>query len=156
MNPILHMIWARGGDIGLILVTIAALIRGGAPEKWGAAILVSSWLACFFIDNGQPFQWAVVYIDIITLVAYGVLAVMSRRLWTYVMTASQAVCVAVHFMAVLGPMIRTWAYVTAEGFWGGWALLIILAVGVATAKQTPSRSYPTPVGGPLHHSKETP
>lgn len=156
MNPVLHMIWAQGGNVGLVLVTIAAIFRGGAPEKWGAAILVSSWLACVFVDDGQPFQWSVVYIDIATLVAYAVLAIAARRLWTYVMTASQAVCVAVHFMAVLGPMIRTWAYVTAEGFWGGYALIITLAVGIATAKRSPSRSKTTQVGGPLHHSKETP
>jgi len=141
MNPVLHLIWVWGGNVGLLLCTIAAIFRGRSAERWGAAILVVSWIATAVFDDHKPFQWLTVWIDVATCLAFAILSVVSRRKWVYVTTACQAVCVAVHFMAYMSPYIRTWAYITATGFWGGWAPLFTLGAGIATVKRdNPSHS----------------
>lgn len=135
MNPVLHLGWVWGGRALLAFCILAALLRGGAPEKWGAAILFLSWISTPLLDDHQPFTWAIFWADIAAFVALAVLAIVSRRLWAMVAAACQAVCVAVHIMVLMGPMIKTWAYYTATGLWGGTAPLVALAVGILALKR---------------------
>ncbi len=72
----------------------------------------------------------VVTIDIVMLVLFIILAIWSRKIWVFFIAACMLNSVISHFTEHL-IHFGIYSYVTAIGFWGGWALLICLAFGVA-------------------------
>lgn len=130
---IAHLIWAYGGDLAAAISIAFAFWRGGLPEKWGAAILAIGWILSEVVDrlHLDPLRGVHYFLfanDSVALVAFLAVSLWSRRLWTVFMTAFQLNDVATHFVAMASHM-NTYTYITAIGFWGGWALVFVLAWG---------------------------
>lgn len=129
---LVQFIWAWGGNILAILVSGWAFWRGGAPERWGAVILLTGWVLSAVLqshDARGPGIF-VVLIDVACLIAFVGLSLWSRRVWTIVLAAFQLDAVMCHFAVGLSGHIGGWAYVTALGIWGGYGPVFALAGGL--------------------------
>jgi hypothetical protein len=100
-----------------LVVYFAAVWRGGAPERAGAAIL----FAAFLVDEiyhmaAGPHQFEIfdpieLAIDLLSLAAFGAVAVRANRLWPMVLAALQLMAVVGHLAASpeLGMQRAYWA-----------------------------------------------
>lgn len=129
---IVRWIWGYGTDILCIILSIIASIRGGAPERWGAAVLLISWFATPLVDNHHGFRTGIFIVDVITLFAFGALSLRWRRFWLLLATAMQLATVATHIAALVAPGILGRPYIIVLGIWGGWGLLLALLIGILT------------------------
>lgn len=129
---LVHLIWAWSGNILAVLVSGWALWRGGAPERWGAVLLLVGWFLSAVLQShdGHGPGIIVILIDIVCLIAFTILSLWSRRIWTIFLAAFQLDAVMSHFAVGLSGHIGGWAYVTALGIWGGFGLVFALAGGM--------------------------
>lgn len=133
MTPLMiaHQIWRFGGHIAAFVCCTWAFWRGGVHERTAAGLIAAGWLLSALLTSrtGHGPGIYVVSIDVIILLAFFALAVWSRKLWTFFLAACMLNSVLSHFTEHLIHFER-FSYVTAIGFWGGWATLICLATGV--------------------------
>jgi hypothetical protein len=109
-----------------------AVIRGGAPERITALLLLSAWLLTFEVSS--PVQGRFTHVEIgIFLVDLGLfvalyaLSLFTTRFWPIWMSGMQGVSVLVH-CAILVPSVTGFAYATMEQFWSyPMSLLLIVA-----------------------------
>jgi hypothetical protein len=121
----------HGGDIIWALVCAFAIIKGDRTERLGAGLLLVAWIASFTAQEGAGMvntQYAVMAIDVITLVALSVLAWNSERSWPVWAAAFQAVETAVLAAPVAGLRIGGWSYIAASNL-SSFGVMTALAVG---------------------------
>jgi hypothetical protein len=127
--------WVWFGTTLAVLCCTWAFWRGGSVERYGAAIVLSGWLLSLWLqkrgDDGPGV--AVIIIDITMLIAFAILSGSSRRLWTMLITACQIDAVVAHF-AMIHLDVDGWSYFTVVGIWGGYGLLVSLALGVLSVE----------------------
>lgn len=138
-----------------------ALLRGGWPERIGAAIYaVGTGLTVLArgetaIRYGSVEVGALV-VDLAALIAFLVLALRARRFWPLWMTAFQAIGTAGHFAKMADPEMMRWSYAFLLGIWS-YPMLILLAVGTFNHRRRLARlgadpswtSRPNRTGGAL-------
>lgn len=109
----------------LAAATAYALIRGGPPERWGAAILlagtVATWAAVIGIGGSHSghfigVEYGVLIIDALMVVALFAVAACADRFWPLWMTAMQAFGVFGHLAKILAPEIMPNVYQAAHLF----------------------------------------
>lgn len=110
-----------------------ALVRGGAPERIGAAIYAIGTAFTVLAYREAAIRFASIevgpfVIDVVALIAFLVLALRARRLWPLWMTAFQAVATTGHFAKLADPEMIRWAYAVLLGIWA-YPMLLILAIG---------------------------
>lgn len=108
-------------------------LRGGAPEKVGAAILaVGSILSVAAVSSPAgrfgSFEVGVFLVDVATLVAFLVLALRAERYWPLCVTALQAIGTAAHAAKLLDPGVIRSAYAIVLSLWG-YLMLLLIALG---------------------------
>lgn len=135
MNSVLRLVWVWGGGAAAVFTGIAAFIRGGAPERWGAVILLTAWFIPGLLDSGHGFRYALFAGDAAAMLAYLIVALRWRRLWAFASTASQFLAVMTHVIVWYTLGVRTWAYITLAAIFGGDLPMIFLAIGVLTASR---------------------
>ncbi|WP_148291412.1 MULTISPECIES: hypothetical protein [Brevundimonas] len=113
-----------------ILSCSYALLRGGAPERIGAVILIanfqfSHWLIAPLESRYADVEWAMFCVDGVAFLALYALSISSTRFWPIWMAAIQGV-VAISHLAGLRPDVISWAYGNAVALWA-WVLVAILA-----------------------------
>jgi hypothetical protein len=116
----------------LISVCGYAMLRGGAPERWVAAILILGTILTNLAGRwtGDPFlrfHPAAFAVDLAALIAFMVIAERSTRYWPLWVAALQIWQVASHFVTWL-PGIFGLVYSLALTFWA-YPMLLILAAG---------------------------
>ncbi len=131
-----HLIWVWSSTLAAVACILAGLIRGGAPERWGAVILFLTWFSVPLIDNHRGFRPGIFTVDVLTLIAYGVLSAWSRKPWTFFATVFQLATVATH-VATLLDWTSNFTYMTVSQIFGAWGLVIATAWGVLTARKPP-------------------
>lgn len=128
---ILNHIWIRGGEIATAAICLWALWRGGTPERIGAVIMLIGWALTdlLSVHNGGPGTW-VLAVDAGVFASYLGVFVWYRRPWSLFAAASMLLAVASHYIHRISNF-GIYAFGTMESFWGGWAIIICLAWGVA-------------------------
>ena len=120
--------------VNTVLVCILcawAWFRGGPAERQGAALILPSWILSIIfheVRQGGPGP-IVVGIDIFVAVAFVVLLIMHRKIWLVLMVACQVNLVAAHFIAI-PQFIDGWSFFLVINIWGGYGVLISLALGM--------------------------
>lgn len=114
-----------------ITCCLYAFVRGGAPERIGAAILVanfqlSHWLIAPLPDRYGSTEWGMFAVDGLGFAAFFVLSLFSTRYWPIWMTAVQGVVAFSHFASFRADIIPI-AYGNAVALWA-YVLLAMLAV----------------------------
>lgn len=113
---------------------IYASLRGGPPERLGAAILVLfSLLTALTIPNHARFRFLetqILVIDLLCLTAFVILALRADRFWPLWVAALQLLGVASHGVKFLEPDLfsRTYAFMLA--IWS-YPIIAIMIVGTA-------------------------
>lgn len=92
----------------LVLSVSAALWKGGAPERTGAAIVITTlaleWVGRAFVppDFNSIYPVAVI-IDAVATASYGALSLYARRAWPIWATALQLLSLTSHFAEGIEP-----------------------------------------------------
>lgn len=106
-----------------LVCCLYALIRGGAPERIGAAIFIAAVILTGLAVSsmeGQAYRILEVgqlLVDGAMLVAFLVLALITTRFWPIWMSGLQAVQVAAHLAKLADPELIYWAYGVGQAFW---------------------------------------
>lgn len=109
-----------------------AYLRGGAPERWGAAALVAAVIITPFAPSSGSFrfqniEWGVLAVDTTLMVAIAIIAVRAQRFWPMWMAAILMDTVLTHLLK-LSPKLLPWSYGIMSASWS-YPIPIILAVG---------------------------
>ncbi len=137
MTPILHVVWVWGGLAAAIVTGLAAFLRGGTPEKWGAAVFLTSWFVSPLIDTSHGFRYGLFASDVLTMIGYLVVAMRWRRVWAFGATVSQLLAVVTHLIVWYVAGVRSYAYITLADIFGADLPMVFLIFGVLTAKHPP-------------------
>ncbi|MBP2159472.1 MULTISPECIES: hypothetical protein [Asticcacaulis] len=127
----LEFLYRYGAWVLFFVICGWAFWRGGKTERIAAAITVVSWgigLLTLPLDNYRPGPFSVA-IDVATLICYGWLAIRSRRIWVFFITAANVNTLITHFIAKW-LHLGAYGYITVLGVWGSYAPLICLGVGM--------------------------
>jgi hypothetical protein len=110
-----------------------AALRGGSPERAGAAILtVGSLLTYAALSTTatiyRSLEVGVFLVDVATLLGFLVLALRADRLWPLCVTALQLVGTAGHAVKLVDPRVLPYAYAFALRFWG-YPMVLLVVLG---------------------------
>jgi hypothetical protein len=125
-----------------------ALLRGGGPERIGAAIYaIGTGLTVLARSEAArrygSVEFGALVVDVAALVAFLVLALFARRLWPLWMTAFQLIGTAAHFAKLADPEMIRWAYAFLLGVWS-YPMLLLLALGTFNHRRRLKRNGTDP------------
>jgi hypothetical protein len=128
----------------LLLCWGYALLRGGAPERIGATIVLVGSLLTLAAVSSLAVSYAsvetgVLLVDAATLVAFLILALRAERFWPIWLTALQLIGTTGHVIKLVEPDIIPRAYAFAAIFWS-YLMLPLLALGTWRHQQRLARN----------------
>lgn len=131
-----EFLWQWCGHALIIFFGAWALWRGGKTERLGAAFILIAWFLTPIVQTRGVIglDLGTTTIDALLLLVLTWLSISSRELWTLLASSSQLLCVIGHFASALSPNVGMFTYVTGNGFWGGYMLILALAIGVFGAE----------------------
>ena len=124
-----YLFWAL-----LIATSVYAFAAGGAPERLGAAGYLLSCTASFIVLSIAPLtrfhavEVGLFAVDVLTFIAFTLLALRADRLWTMWVSALLGLGVLGHLARWLGPDVIPWAYAVILTVWS-YPILAIMAIG---------------------------
>lgn len=146
---------------------IYVALRGGAPERVGAAIVAAGSLLTFAALLARTaalyrsVEVGVFVVDVAALLAFFALALRAERLWPLCVTALHVIGTAGHAVKLVDPQILPSAYAFALRFWG-YPMILVLIIGTwnhqkRLARNGVDKSWSTssgrwdrrPPGGPI-------
>jgi hypothetical protein len=110
-----------------------ALLRGGAPERFGAGIFLVATASTVLAASGPASRFGsvelgILIVDVGMLLALSILALRAERFWPLWVTALQLIGAAGHAIKLADPEGFPWTYAFALAFWS-YPMLLILALG---------------------------
>jgi hypothetical protein len=125
---------------GFLLILLASIViagvRGGAPERWGAATLAVMTIVQIagFYALGSRFgeiDWVATAVDIIGFAAFTAIALFTRRIWPLWASALQLFSLTTHFFRALDIHIHPGVYwLTKSAPTFGICLILIVATAM--------------------------
>lgn len=127
----------------LVVCCLYAFVRGGPPERLGAAALIAAVVASHFVPASGPIrfqtiEYGTMAVDMTLLAAIVFIAVRAQRYWPMWMAAFLLDTVLTHLL-MLSPKLVPWSYAVMNAAWA-YPLPIILAAGT-WRHQMRKRSY---------------
>jgi hypothetical protein len=112
---------------------VYAAVRGGAPERVGAAIIFIGNILTILVVSPWQTQFdsvevGVAVVDGLMLIAFVVLMMKANRVWPIWMTSVHGLGFLSHIPILLGPLVLPQAYVILQGMWG-WPMMALLIGG---------------------------
>lgn len=116
-----------------------AFLKGGAPERVGAAIIgIGSVLTYVAMSNAATNYHSVevdaFIVDLVCLVAFVILALRAERYWPLWVAALQIIGIAGHAVKLAEPSTLRQAYGFALVFWS-YPMLLLIALGTWRHRQ---------------------
>lgn len=110
-----------------------AFVRGGSPERVGAAIMVAASVLSSLLLSASTARFVSVelgifFVDVATLVAFFALALRAERYWPLWVTALQIIAVGGHAVKLADPDTVRGAYAFLMAFWS-YPMVLLLALG---------------------------
>jgi hypothetical protein len=110
-----------------------AWLRGGAPERIVASIVVVGSILTAFAATGPATRYTSVelgifLVDVAALVGFLIVALRAERFWPLWVTALQAIGTAAHAMKLTDTHLIPWGYAFALAFWS-YPMLLLIAWG---------------------------
>lgn len=128
---LIHFFWKYGARTLCLLICLWAVFQGGLAERTGALIIIVAWYLSYLnaTQDGSGPPITTVMVDIVAALCFILLAVGSRKPWTFFIAACMINAVTTHFLArVLS--LSIFASMTVSSFWGGYGILACLASGI--------------------------
>jgi hypothetical protein len=118
------------------LCSVYILWKGGPPERVGIAIaIVASILSVLSASavsvRFQDVETGVFLIDLLTLFAFLLLALLADRFWPLWITGIHLIGVTAHTAKLLDPQVVPWVYASTQALW---SYPILLAIVIGTAR----------------------
>lgn len=105
--------------LGQLAITVGWL-KGGHPERFGAAVLLLDYLAGNLAEHWQirdPYVYSLTQ-DVVVMVIFGWLALRADRWWPIAVTASLALIILVRIIGMSNPDMSRFAMLSGVlGFW---------------------------------------
>lgn len=125
MMPILFLMLLLGA-------CLYAAVRGGAPERIGAAILIVATLASAITlaaseDRYRETEVATMWVDVAMTIAFLALALRAQRYWPMWISMVQLDLIAMH-LVMFSPETGSWSYWAMQALWS-YPQPILLAIG---------------------------
>ena len=133
----------------LVLSCGYALIRGGAPERIAAALMIGAFVAGIplhlFVSAADYRSLALggAAIDAVLLLALIVLAWRSTRYWPLWVAAWQVATVLAHTAKLLDPTMQATGYAIQAQIWG-YPMVLAAGVGAWRHRQRRKAGFPDP------------
>jgi hypothetical protein len=113
-----------------------ALVRGSAPERLGAGVLIAMTVMQFTARAVIPPDFTIVYlvsliVDAFGVVAFGMLAIYAKRVWPLWATSLQILSLTAHFAQEVGDTSNIGTYIVMKGAPTFLAILALLAGAIA-------------------------
>ena len=108
----------------LALCSVYVLLRGGAPERIGIAILITGSIlstasaTANYALRFRQMEAGIFIVDVLGLVALVALALRANRFWPLWVAGFHLVAVATHAAMAASPDVVPRAYAMAQAFWG--------------------------------------
>ena len=124
-----YLFWAL-----LISSCLYAFVAGGGPERLGAAIYGISCVASFVLLSIAPLtrfqsvEVGVFIVDVLTFLAFVILALRAIRYWPLWVSALLGLGVLGHLARWLGPEVIPWAYAVIMSIWS-YPILALMVLG---------------------------
>jgi hypothetical protein len=123
-----------------MITCLAAMVLGGAPERFAGAMLLVINFADLVVQSHSDWigpQYAVLVFDATTLAVALAMVLKTDRAWTVGFAAYQALTCLTHVVILFEPAgdrpeLRTWVYITGLIVWG-YLIWVCLAWGTYTA-----------------------
>jgi hypothetical protein len=117
----------------LLLCAAYAVLRGGGPERAGAAIIVVGSICSTFLFSAHESRYrgvesGVFLVDVAVSVAFVVLALRANRYWPLWMTALQLIGTAEHAVKMVDSHVVRLVYAFVLAFWT-YPMLLLLVLG---------------------------
>ncbi|WP_371421282.1 hypothetical protein [Tardiphaga sp.] len=118
-------------DLLYVGCCLFALIRGGAPERLGALILIADFELSLLVVEPMSgrfsgVEWSVFFVDLFAFFAVYLLSILSARYWPIWVAAVQGAVTMSHLTGLRSDIVP-WAYGSMVAIWS-YLLLIMLAV----------------------------
>jgi hypothetical protein len=139
-----HLIYVYAGYLAGISCGVWAIWKGGPTEKRAAALIAIGWILSPILtrfDGPGPGAY-VQTLDVLIFFAVVALALHSRRLWVFVLCMCILNGLVIYF-AISHKVLGLYSYMTAIGFWLGYAQIICLAFGIIDYQNTLKRQQST-------------
>lgn len=112
---------------------VYAAVRGGAPERVGAAIIFVGNILTILVASPwhthfERVEVGMALVDGLVLAAFVPLMMKANRVWPIWVTSVQGLGFLSHIPILLGPLVLPQAYVILQGA-GGWPIMALLIVG---------------------------
>jgi hypothetical protein len=137
---IIHFLWSTIGTVLMIGTCLWALWRGGPPERWGGGILLVGLCVSVIVQMTRPKDvydgLGYVLVDVAVLIAFVILSLWSRRIWTLFISAFQLNAVISHFAQRLSSHVDMYTQITAVVLWSGYGLTFALMAGMWNVERT--------------------
>ena len=119
-------------DVLLVACWAYAMLKGGAPEKIGASVLLVGSALTFALASGPAGRFAsmevgILAVDVAALVAFLILALRAERFWPLWITGLQMIGTAGHVVKLVDPDVIRWAYAFVLAFWSYPMMLLLIA-----------------------------
>lgn len=120
-------------NAALLLACLYAVHRGGAPERWAAALMIAAAVATALLPfhPGRSFhgvEWGELAVDVAMLVGMTALAARADRFWPLWIAALQVIAIAIHGVRAYDATILPMVYNRA-GSRIAYLMLALLAIG---------------------------
>ena len=112
---------------------VYACVRGGAPERVGAAIIfignvLTILVASPWHTHFDRVEVGMALVDGLMLIAFVPLMVKANRVWPIWMTSVHGLGFLSHIPILLNPLVVPQAYMILQGVWG-WPMMALLIGG---------------------------
>lgn len=119
----------------LLGTCLYAFRRGGGPERWVAALLLTAAIASYLLPHVRGYtyfhvEWQRVAIDTALLAGLVAVSLAADRFWPLYLTAFHALTVMTHGVRAYDPAVLPIVY-TRVAAWLAYPGLLLLVIGVA-------------------------
>lgn len=120
--------------VGLLIATsLYAFVRGGAPERIGAASFATACILTVVVASlpaarFRSVELGMLLVDISVFLVFVILALKANRFWPIWVSALLGIGVAGHLARLLSPDVIPWAYQLALTIWS-YPILLLVCLG---------------------------
>jgi hypothetical protein len=108
--------------------------KGGPPERIGigvaivASILTTASASTDLSVRFQDVEAGMFLVDVLTLLAFLLLALLADRFWPLWITGIHLIGVATHTAKLVSPQVVPWVYASTQALWS-YPILLIIVIG---------------------------